>query len=46
MKAAVENGDPEFCQAALTAVIRAKIPPTPDEKTWQKLKNAPLDFAP
>jgi colicin import membrane protein len=46
MKATVENGDPEFCQAALTAVTRAKIPPAPDKETWQVFKNSPLDFAP
>lgn len=46
MKAVVEDGDPEFCQAALVAVTRAKIPPAPDKETWQVFKNAPLDFAP
>lgn len=41
-----ESGDPELCDAALMAVKQAKIPPAPDEKTWQILKNAPLDFRP
>ena len=31
--------------AALSAVTRAKIPPAPDEKTWQTFKNVPLNFA-
>ena len=46
MKATVEGGDTEFCQAALAAVTRAKLPPTPDKETWQVFKNSPLDFAP
>lgn len=46
MNATAEKGDPELCQAALSAVTRAKIPPAPDMKTWQALKNVPLDFAP
>ncbi|MBK2842772.1 protein TolA, partial [Klebsiella pneumoniae] len=27
-------------------VTHAKIPPAPDENTWQIFKNAPLDFRP
>lgn len=46
MNATAEKGDPELCQAALSAVSRAKIPPAPDVKTWQTFKNTPLDFAP
>ena len=46
MNATAEKGDPELCQAALSAVTRAKIPPAPDEHAWQTFKNAPLDFAP
>ena len=46
MKAAAEDGDPEFCEAALAALTRAKLPPAPDEKTWQKFKNSPFYFAP
>ncbi|EKS6607578.1 cell envelope integrity protein TolA [Enterobacter hormaechei] len=45
MNATAEKGDPELCQAALSAVTRAKIPPAPDEKTWQTFKNVPLNFA-
>lgn len=43
-KAMVENGDPKLCQAALIAVKHANIPPAPDEKTWQSLKNTILYF--
>ena len=46
MKAVAEDGDPEFCEAALAALTRAKLPPAPDEKTWQKFKNSPFYFAP
>jgi colicin import membrane protein len=45
MNATAEKGDPELCQAALSAVTRAKIPPAPDEQTWQTFKKTPLDFA-
>ena len=44
MNATAEKGDPELCQAALSAVARAKIPPAPDEKTGQQFKKAYLDF--
>ncbi|ROP62946.1 colicin import membrane protein [Enterobacter sp. BIGb0383] len=46
MKAVAEDGDPEFCEAALAALTRAKLPPAPDEKTWLKFKNSPFYFAP
>ncbi|MEJ5069945.1 cell envelope integrity protein TolA [Enterobacter sp. MYb186] len=46
MNATVEKGDPGLCQTALSALTRAKIPPAPDDKTWQIFKNVPLDFAP
>lgn len=46
MKAEAENGDPDFCQAALAALTRAKLPPAPDEETRQKFKNSPFYFAP
>ena len=45
MNATAEKGDPELCQAALSAAARAKIPPAPDEKTGQQFKKAYLDFA-
>ena len=45
LSAAIEKGDPEYCQAVLSAVSRAKIPPAPDKETWQTFRNAPLDFA-
>ncbi|HCN97965.1 MAG TPA: cell envelope integrity protein TolA [Leclercia sp.] len=45
LSAAIEKGDPEFCQAVLSAVSRAKIPPAPDKETWQTFRNASLDFA-
>lgn len=39
-----EDGDPGFCQAALSAVQHAKIPPAPSDQVYQVFKNAPLDF--
>lgn len=42
--AEVEDGDPDFCQAALDATRKAKIPPAPDDKTYQVFKNAVLNF--
>lgn len=45
LSAAIEKGDPEYCQAVLSAVSRAKIPPAPDKATWQTFRNASLDFA-
>ncbi|WP_079971328.1 cell envelope integrity protein TolA [Salmonella enterica] len=45
-KATAESGNQELCHAALMAVKKANIPPAPDEKTWQILKNVPLDFKP
>lgn len=44
--AIAEGGDPKLCKAAISAIIHAKIPPAPDEKTWQIFKNAHLDFKP
>lgn len=44
MNATAEKGDLGLCQAALSAVTRAKIPPAPDDGTWQIFKKAPLDF--
>ncbi|HHA1672678.1 TPA: cell envelope integrity protein TolA [Enterobacter roggenkampii] len=40
------GGDTSLCNAALTAVKQAEIPPAPDEKTWQIFRNAPMDFKP
>ena len=45
MSATAENGNQELCNAALIAVKQANIPPAPDEKTWQSLRNASLDFS-
>lgn len=42
LTAATVRGDPEFCQAFLSAVSRAKIPPAPDKETWQKFRNTSL----
>jgi len=44
--ATTEGGDPGLCKAALFAVTHAKIPPAPDDKTWQTFKNIPMDFKP
>jgi len=38
------EGDPAFCEAILKAVRQAKMTPAPDEKTYQLLNNARLDF--
>ncbi|MFY4105382.1 TonB family protein [Klebsiella pneumoniae] len=38
--AIAEGGDPKPCKAAISAVTHAKIPPAPDENTWQIFKNA------
>jgi len=40
------GGVTSLCNAALTAVKQAEIPPAPDEKTWQIFKNAHMDFKP
>ena len=45
VKVEAEKGDPELCQAAVSAVARAKIPPAPDAKTGEIFKKAYLDFA-
>lgn len=44
--ATVENGDPDVCRDLLSAVSSAKIPPAPDDKTWQTFNDALLDFVP
>jgi colicin import membrane protein len=44
--ASAVEGDPAFCEAILKAVRQAKLTPAPDEKTYQLLNNARLDFKP
>ncbi len=39
-----EGGDPALCQAALTAVQQAKIPPAPNDEVYQVVRGARLDF--
>ena len=39
-----EGGDPALCQAALSAVRYAKIPPAPSDEVYQIFRNVPLDF--
>lgn len=46
MSAKVENAAPVLCLASLSAVTCVKIPPVPDDESWQQLKNSPLDLAP
>lgn len=43
-KATVEQGDSVVCHELVTIIKQAKIPPAPDEQTWQKFSNVPLDF--
>lgn len=40
-----QGGDPALCEAAINAVKTAKIPATPNENIYSKIKNARLDFA-
>ncbi|EJG2384219.1 TPA: cell envelope integrity protein TolA [Klebsiella michiganensis] len=42
--ATAKEGDERLCKAAISAITRAKIPAAPDEKTYQMLKNATIDF--
>jgi colicin import membrane protein len=42
--AKAETGDKDFCEAALTAVKKAKFPEPPNDEIYQMFKNAPLDF--
>ncbi|MGL4725038.1 MAG: cell envelope integrity protein TolA [Scandinavium sp.] len=44
MSAEVEKGDPGLCQAVLDALRKAKMPQPPNEKIYQVLKTAVLDF--
>ncbi|WP_391487031.1 cell envelope integrity protein TolA [Leclercia tamurae] len=39
-----EGGDPALCQAAISAVKEAKIPPAPNDEVYQVVQNARLDF--
>lgn len=43
---AVESGDPALCAAVMSALKEAKIPPAPDEKTYQTFSHVVLDFRP
>jgi colicin import membrane protein len=43
---AVESGDPALCAAVMSALKQAKIPPAPDEKTYQTFSHVVLDFRP
>lgn len=42
--AKAEAGDEDFCEAALTAVKKAKFPEPPNDEIYQMFKNSPLDF--
>ena len=42
----VENGDPALCAQVMSALKQAKIPPAPDEKTYQTFSHVVLDFRP
>ncbi|WKG94156.1 cell envelope integrity TolA C-terminal domain-containing protein (plasmid) [Klebsiella pneumoniae] len=47
--AIAEGGDPKLCKGSQhisNVTARQRIPPAPDENTWQIFKNAPLDFRP
>lgn len=41
-----ENGDPEFCRAALAAVKKTDFPKPPSQQIYDLFKNAPLVFRP
>ena len=41
---AVENGDRPFCAQVMSALKVAKIPPAPDEKTYQTFSHVVLDL--
>ncbi|MER1978327.1 cell envelope integrity protein TolA [Pseudocitrobacter faecalis] len=41
-----EDGDPEFCRAALAAVKKTDFPKPPSQKIYDLFKNAPLVFRP
>ncbi|MGE1945765.1 cell envelope integrity TolA C-terminal domain-containing protein [Klebsiella pneumoniae] len=42
--ATAKEGDAKLCKAAISAITRAKIPAAPDNETYQRVKNAALDF--
>ena len=42
----VENGDPALCAQVMSALKQAKIPPAPDEKTYQTFSHVVLDVKP
>jgi len=42
--ATAKEGDAKLCKAAISAITRAKIPAAPDDETYQRVKNAALDF--
>ncbi|HAT1636423.1 TPA: cell envelope integrity protein TolA [Raoultella planticola] len=42
----VAHGDPAFCAKIISALQEAKIPPAPDEETYQTFNNAVVDFRP
>ncbi|MHA8984157.1 cell envelope integrity protein TolA, partial [Klebsiella pneumoniae] len=42
--ATAKEGDAKLCKAAISAITRAKIPAAPDDETYQRVKNADLDF--
>ena len=41
-----EGGDLALCQAAVSAVRSAKIPPAPSDEVYEAVKNVALDFQP
>ena len=43
-KATAKEGDARLCKAAISAITRAKIPAAPDDESYQRFKNADLDF--
>jgi len=45
-KTTIEEGDAIFCKEVQAAISQAKIPPAPDEQTWQKFSNVTIDFKP
>ena len=43
-QASAEKGDKDFCNAAVAAIKKAKIPPAPSDEIYKPFKNASLTF--
>ncbi|MEL2282542.1 cell envelope integrity TolA C-terminal domain-containing protein [Klebsiella pneumoniae] len=43
-RATEKGGDKKLCKTPFSALTRAKTPAAPDNETYQRVKNAALDF--